>query len=164
MSRRELLSQKGDFTRFFAEVSPGLYSGLCLLARNRHEAEEITQEALAIVLERWDRVSLMDDPKAYLYRVAMNVFRKRRRRAALSLRSFIPTRQDDEIAAIEDRDEVIRILGTPAPRQRAAIVLTEGLGFTSEEAADLLRVRASTVRVLAFKARKKLQEGRDSYG
>ena len=55
---------------------------------------------------------------------------------------------DDAFAAIEDRDAVIRALRELIPQQRAAIVLTALLGYSSEEAGQMLGMRASTVRAL----------------
>jgi RNA polymerase sigma factor (sigma-70 family) len=92
----------------------------------------------------------------------MNVWRSRGRRAAVALRKavrILPT--DDGLAAVEEREDVIRVLAPLTPRQRAAIVLTDLLGFTSEEAGDALGVKASTVRVLAARARAALKEGMD---
>ena len=40
------------------------------------------QDAFLSVWERWDRVGEMDDPLGYLYRTAMNLFRKRYRRTS----------------------------------------------------------------------------------
>jgi len=34
--------------------SPGLYGALCLIARDRFEAEDVMQEAFLKVWERWD--------------------------------------------------------------------------------------------------------------
>jgi len=44
------------------------------------------------------------------------------------------------------------------PRQRAALVLTELLEMTSEEAASVLGVRPVTVRVLSSQARASMRE------
>ena len=57
------------------------------------------QDAFLTVWERWDRVGGMDDPVGYLYRTAMNLFRKRYRRAMLSVRrtvglAHLPRRTD----------------------------------------------------------------------
>jgi DNA-directed RNA polymerase specialized sigma24 family protein len=41
------------------------------------------REALLKVWERWDHVRTLDDPIGYLYRTAMNLHRKRLRRAAV---------------------------------------------------------------------------------
>jgi DNA-directed RNA polymerase specialized sigma24 family protein len=59
----------------------------------------------------------------------------------------------DYLAAVEDRDEVIRAMRPLTAHQRAALVLTGYLGYSSEEAAQVLGVRASTVRALATKGR-----------
>ena len=49
--------------------------------------------------------------------------------------------------------EVIRALAPLTPRQRAAIALTDVLGFTSEQAGEALGASPVTVRVLAARGR-----------
>ncbi len=84
----------------------------------------------------------------------MNVFRNRARRAALAVRRGLRlTPNVDDLAAVEDRDEMVRLMRAMTPHQRAALVLTGYLGYSSEEAAKVLGVRASTVRALATKGR-----------
>jgi DNA-directed RNA polymerase specialized sigma24 family protein len=53
------------------------------------------------------------------------------------------------------------MLLTLTPRQRAALLLVDLLGYRSEQAAHILKVRPSTVRNLASQARNalKAQEG-----
>ena len=53
------------------------------------EAEEITQDAFLKVWERWERVSTLESAEAYLFKVAMNLFRNRLRRAALAARKAL---------------------------------------------------------------------------
>jgi hypothetical protein len=66
-----------SFEDFFEREKADLYGAMCLVTRDRHEAEEIVQDAFVRVLERWDRVGSLEDPHGYLYRTAMNVFRSR---------------------------------------------------------------------------------------
>ena len=111
------------------------------------------------IYERWDRVSELEDPQGYLYRTAFNVFRRRARRAAMAVKRQIRLApQRDAFADIEDRHIVFQGLATLAPRQRAALVLTELLGYSSQEAGDMLGVRAATVRALASQGRTSLRE------
>jgi RNA polymerase sigma factor (sigma-70 family) len=107
------------------------------------------------VFERWDRVGRLDNPEGYLFRTAMNVFRNRYRRAALALRRSISLspQATDELAAVEDRDEVIRLLHPLPPRQRAAVVATSILDLSAEEAGRVLGMRSATVRALTSRAR-----------
>ena len=152
-------SATGSFEEFFLRERAELYSTLCLVTRNRHEAEELTQDAFVRLLERWDRVGTMDDPRGYLYRTAMNAFRSRYRRALLAARrSLRVTRPDDAIAAVDDRDVAVRALATLSPRQRAAVVLTDLLGYPSEEAARMLGIRASTLRMHTSRGHAALKE------
>lgn len=143
-----------SFELLFAEERHRLYSALWLITRNRHEAEEIAQEAFVRVLERWDRKGAPDDPVAYLFRTSMNVMRNRRRRAAVALRLGVSRSESrDELEAVEARDTVVRALGVLTPRQRAALVLMDLLDLSSDEAAKALGVSPSTVRVLAARGR-----------
>ena len=136
-----------SFERFFEREKVRLYRALCLITRNRHEAEELTQDAFVRVLERWDRVGAMEDPTGYLFRTAMNAVRKRYRRAQLaSRRTLGVTPSDDGIAEIDANDAVMRVLARITPRQRAAVVLVDLLGYTSAEAAEILGMRPGTVR------------------
>jgi RNA polymerase sigma factor (sigma-70 family) len=147
------------FEDFFLRERAGLYGALCIVTRNRHEAEEITQDAFVRILERWDRVGAMEDPRAYLYRTAMNTFRMGFRRAAVAAkRTLGVSRVDDAMADVDARDAVMRALAPLSPRQRAAVVLTDLLAFPSEEAARMLGIRASTVRVHVSRAHTSLKE------
>jgi RNA polymerase sigma-70 factor (ECF subfamily) len=154
-----------EFEAFFLANHLDVFACFRLLARDPDEAEEIAQEAFLRVWQRWDRVAAMERPDGYLYRTAMNVWRSRRRRAAVALRRLgrrttsadAPT--TGGMPAVEDRDAVSRALRGLSERQRAAFVLTEGLELTSDEAGEAMGIAASTVRVLAARAREALRTG-----
>jgi RNA polymerase sigma-70 factor, ECF subfamily len=148
-----------SFEDFFEREKAGLYSVLCIVTRNRHEAEEITQEAFVRVLERWDRVGAMEGARAYLYRTAMNTFRTGFRHAAMATRRTLDlSRHDDAMADVDARDAAMRALAPLSPRQRAAVVLTDLLGFPSKEVAHMLGIRASTVRMHVSRAHSALKD------
>lgn len=148
------------FEGFFEASRRRLFTALCLVTGDRYEAEEIAQEAFLRVFERWEQVAELDDPESYVFRAAMNVFRNRYRRAALAVRrslSLAPQASDD-LAAVEARDEVIRMLRPLPPRQRAAVLATSILDLSAEEAGLLLGMRPATVRALASRARTRMKD------
>jgi len=148
------VADPSDFESFFEEHRSKVFGAMCLVTGNRQEAEEITQDAFLRLWERWDRVAHLEDPTGFLFKTAMNVFRNRARRASIAARRSLGITDDgDDLAAIEDRDEVIRLMRPLTAHQRAALVLTGYLGYSSEEAAQILGVRPSTVRALATKGR-----------
>lgn len=150
--------EHASFEEFFTAERSRLFGALVVMTGDRAEAEEILQDAFLRVWERWERVAAMEEPVGFLYRTAMNLFRKRVRRAAVAVRKavhLLPAR--DELAGVETRDAAIRLLGRLTPRERAAIVVTAYLGYSSEEAGELLGIRATTVRVLTNRARASLR-------
>ena len=159
------LREVTSFEDFFETHRRSLFGALSLVTGNRSEAEEIMQDAFLKVWERWERVSGLENPDAYLFRVAMNIFRNRLRRASLAARKALSLAPSaDDLAAVEDRDEVIRWLRPLPPRQRAAIVLTIYFDYSSDEAARILGIRPSTVRALATQARAGVRQALEDRG
>ena len=147
-----------DFEELVHAEHGGLYSALCLITREGGEAEDVMQEAFLKVWERWDRVREMDDPTGYLYRTALNLNRKRLRRASVAIRRSIGLRPSrDSLVEIETRDAVVRALGGLTARQRESVVLSDLMGYSSEEAGQLMGIKAATARVLASQGRAALK-------
>ena len=151
------LEASHTFETFYEAEARTLFRRLWLVTGSRAEAEELMQDAFLSVWERWDRVGRMDDPLGYLYRTAMNLFRKRNRRAMLAVRRAVGIApSNDDFSDADDRHIVRHILATLPKRQRAALVLTEMLGFTSKEAGDALGITDATIRSLT-------RHGRDAF-
>jgi RNA polymerase sigma factor (sigma-70 family) len=146
------------FDTFFVEEHERLFKALYFVTGNRQDAEELMQDAFLKLWEQWGEVDRIDDPTGYLFRVALNGFRMRRRRAAMAIRKVVPVIEErDEFLDAEMRADVRRLLLEISPRQRAALLLVDLLGYPSEQAARILRVRPSTVRALATKGRRALR-------
>lgn len=147
-----------SFEELFERERTRLFGALCLLTGNRQEAEDLMQDAFVRVYERWDRVSRIDDPTGYLYRTAMNSFRSHYRRSMLALRrQLAPSERRDEIGGAERHADVVARLARLTSKQRAALVLTDLLDLSSEEAGALLRMNPGAVRTQASRARAALR-------
>jgi RNA polymerase sigma-70 factor, ECF subfamily len=154
----ERLEAWARFDTFYVEEHERLFKALYFVTGNRHDAQELMQDAFMRLWERWDEIDRIDDPTGYLFRVALNGFRMRRRRAAMAVRKAIPVpERRDLFLDAEMRADVRQLLLEVTPRQRAALVLVDLLGYPSEQAARILRVRPSTVRALATKGRSALR-------
>jgi RNA polymerase sigma-70 factor (ECF subfamily) len=157
------MGASATFDDFFAAERDRILRIMSVITGSYEEAEDITQDAFLKVWERWDRVAEMDSPVGYLQRIAVNVFRSRVRRSALAVRRFAGgAPEQDAFGAAEDRQVVEDALASLTPRRRAALVLTEMLGYSAEEAGRLLGVRGSTVRALAFQAKRTIKDAEGS--
>ena len=151
-----------SFEDFFELEQERLLRLLWMVTGSLQEAEDIVQDAFLRVWERWSQVSPMESPTGYLHNAAMNIFRNRYRRARLGLRKAIGADPPiDAFGSAEDRISVSSALGRLTPKQRAALVLTDLLGYPADEAGQMLGVRGSTVRSLSSSARAALRDSKE---
>jgi RNA polymerase sigma-70 factor (ECF subfamily) len=148
-----------DFESFFRAEYRSLCQALVLLVGDAFEAEEIAQETMTRVLERWDRVGAMDSPEGYAYRTALNLQRKRIRRLAVrAKRRFAAVPVADIGAAASDRHDVRRALQQIPVGLRAALILVDWLDMDTEEAGRILDLKPASVRVRLHRARSALRD------
>jgi RNA polymerase sigma factor (sigma-70 family) len=147
-----------SFEDFFELEHAGLFGAIYLLTGNRLDAEDLMQLAFLKVWERWHEVQAMDNPTGYLYRTALNAFRSQRRRSLVAARRAIRqalVREEESLEQVEQRDEVDRALAALTPRQRQAVVLVDVLEYPADEAARLLGMAPSTLRVQLARGRER---------
>lgn len=159
-SRERASGPARDFESFFEAERGRLFRMLVLVTGSAHEADDLVQDAFVKLWERWGRVSQLENPIGYLHRTAMNLFRSRYRHAAYVAKRRLSFGREgpDPLVAVEAKDDALRMLRALTRRQRAAIVLTELLGYTVAEAAVELSIRPGTVRVLMSQARARVAE------
>jgi RNA polymerase sigma factor (sigma-70 family) len=146
------------FELFFEAERRRLFRALYLMSGSVHEAEELVQDAFLKLWERWDRVSIMEDPVGYLYRVALNLARSRLRRVVRAAKlPFLPERTVEPYSAADARDAVVRALASLSARQRQALVLADLLDMDTGEAAALMRISPSTVRSLVSEGHRRMR-------
>ena len=156
--RRVVEDERPDFSEFFEVEYRRLGKALYLLTGDRVEADDIAQEALVRVYERWDRVGRARSPTGYLYRTALNLRRSRLRRLRTASRHRAEERPGDPLAAIEERTDVMAMLTLLPRQQRTAVVLVDWLALDISESARIMRIKESTVRVHLSRGRKALRE------
>jgi RNA polymerase sigma-70 factor (ECF subfamily) len=131
---------------------------------NRHDAEEVAQDA---ILTAWERIGRLREPSrqnAWLYRITIHLSTNRLRR-----RQACPLPSDETLgqaAAIRDSaqtrgelvDRVREAIMELPERQYAAIVLRDMEGLAYEQIAAILDVRPGAVRVLVHRAREAVRE------
>lgn len=97
-------------------------------------------EAFAVAWSSWERVSVMENPAGYVYRVAERWAHRQTKLAA-------PSGIEPEVVEDEYHDhELAAALGELSPQQRQAVVLVEGMGMTYREAAELLGCGRSSLQ------------------
>ena len=159
MQRNEIAtSASGEqlFETFFAREYATLVRLMFALTGDLGEAEELAQEAMSRVFERWDRVRSADSPAAYTYQVALNLQRKRIRHLTMRARRLPLIRPTPPLGPHVPGELVSALASVPLD-QRVALLLTEWLGMSSEEAGSVLGVSGAAVRTRVHRARDHLR-------
>lgn len=128
-----------------------------LLCGDAAQAEDLLQEGLIALAEKWESV---EHPEAFvrrvIYRQRVSWWRRRRREVSAE-RLPDPGIPDGAEERARD-DEVHRALRTLPPRQRAAIVLRYFEDLTEQQTAEVMGVRPGTVKSLSHHAMVRLRE------
>jgi DNA-directed RNA polymerase specialized sigma24 family protein len=132
--------EPADFEAFVLAAEPKLRRAL-VTAYGYEDGREAAAEALAYAWEHWARVREMPNAAGYLFRVAQSSAARGRRwrRAAplLTLPSGTEHRYEPGLP---------RALASLPERQRVAVVLVHGFGYTLREVADLTGIKITTVQ------------------
>lgn len=149
----EYVTSRGDALLRFAYV----------LCGNRHLAEDLVQEVLARVHDRWHRLHHVEQPDAYLRTAIVRQFiswRRRRswREASIEVLPERPAATSDLAAGHAARDEMWRLLARLPRRQRAVLVLRFYEDLADDQIAEVLGCRPATVRVHASRGLARLRE------
>ena len=154
----EAFVEPQSFEELFLDHHDRLYRALYFITGSPEDAEELMQDAFLKLWERWGSIGAIEDPVAWLFRVSLNGFRMRARRARVATRRLVPVfSARDPFEDVNIREDVRRMLRSLPQRQRAALVLTEIFDYSSEQAAQILGINPTTVRVLASQGRAALR-------
>jgi len=140
------------------------------ILRNRHDAEDATQEVFVRVLRHKSRLEGVKDRKAWLARIAWRVTADRRKRAPeislddtetdlaiLRLRSQLASAEDFSLG--REMTVLLESLITALPAQlRDVLTLSTVQELTPAEIAEVLAISESSVRSRMFRAREILKE------
>jgi RNA polymerase sigma factor (sigma-70 family) len=131
-----MTASEEKFREFVAITEPRLHRALAAQL-GWDQGREATAEALAYAWEHWERVQGMANPAGYLFRVGKSRVRRRKARALF-------VRNNDESPWFEPA--LGKYLAELPERQRTAVVLVHGYGWTSAEVAAMTGIKATTVQ------------------
>ncbi len=149
---RPTADRVNGFEQLYAEEYEPMLRIAFLLVDSTDLAEEVVHDAFAKVYERWDKVT---GPGAYLRTCVVNRCRDLQRRRRTERRTALPpAEQSTELGA----DELADALGALPIKRRAAIVLRYYDGLSEARIAEVLGVKAGTVKSLVSRGLAELRE------
>jgi RNA polymerase sigma-70 factor (ECF subfamily) len=151
------------FRAFYERTARPLWAYLSRASGSPEAADDLLQESYLRLLRCGVTFESEDHRRHYLFRIATNLARDRHRRrtllpladgeATLALRP-----QSDPAGGLAGRADLRTALGRMKPRDREMLWLAYAEGATHQEIGRVLGLRPTGVRVLLFRARRRLRK------
>lgn len=146
------------FNRDIEPIRPALRAHCLKLTKDPVRAEDLMQDALVRSLKLCQICGGPINIRAYVLRTATNLWidelrkQRRARTAANTLTTMTPP------PSYEPAEPLFELIAAELPeREFEALMLTAVYGFTSSEAASLLKTSSAAIKMAASRARKKLR-------
>jgi RNA polymerase sigma-70 factor, ECF subfamily len=155
------------FRVFYDKTARPLWSYLSRISGNTAVADDLVQESYYRFLRADLKFSDAAYQKNYLFRIATNLARDhwrslpRRERLEGPLGGTISeaARADDRTAErVQQKSDLGRALAQLKPRERELLWLAYVEGSSHKEIAEMVGLRAGSIRLLLFRARRKLAD------
>jgi RNA polymerase sigma-70 factor (ECF subfamily) len=158
------LMDEDTFRAFYERTARGLWAYLARVTGDRQLADDLLQETFYRFLRAAATYDNETHRRNSLYRIATNLARDAYRRS-LARAAAIPAGDDIErvpsgqdAAATERTADFTRAMSRLKPRERAMLWLAYAEGASHREIADVLGVRPTSLKIMLFRARRKLAE------
>ena len=149
------------FRAFYERTARGVWAYLARITGDRQMADDLLQETFYRFLRAAATHDSEEHRRNSLYRIATNLARDVRRRNLL--RPTFLAGEDiervsagDEAGATERITDFTRAMARLKPRERAMLWLAYAEGNSHREIAEVLGLRPASLKILLFRARRKL--------
>lgn len=155
---------EGAFRRFYEATARPLWAFLAAATRNGALADDLMQESFVRLLASGLRAENEEHRRRYLFRIASNLLHDQRR---FERRIQVPLDEAELLAEgpatdrRAERRDLWRALSTLKPRDRQLLWLAHVEEMSHAEIAGVLRLGRASVRVLLFRARRRLAAALD---
>ena len=161
--RDELRAAWHRYVDRIAPLRPALHGYCRRLTGNLWDAEDLVQDTLLRTFATLGSIHHeIENPRAYLLRVASNLWIDGARRSESEARALAPLRDDlqsetpSSAGALRDAGRVL--LERLAPRERAALLLREAFELSADEIAAILNTSAGAVKAALHRGRERLRD------
>jgi RNA polymerase sigma factor (sigma-70 family) len=147
------------FDVFYLREFPKVVGLLHGLLGSRLVAEELAQETFLVAYRDWGRISGLDNPRAWVRKVAINQrgsFLRAYLRQQTRERDAVVRHEDDSIKLADDHEEVWQAIRTLPPLQAQVIALHYYEDYSVAQVAAALGRAPGTIKAQLHHGRRKL--------
>jgi RNA polymerase sigma-70 factor (ECF subfamily) len=157
-----LVMDEETFRAFYDRTARGVWLYLVRITGDRHTADDLLQEAFYRFLRASADYENETHRRNSLYRIATNLARDARRRNLIRPLLGVEASDIERLPASDQTTEseratdVTRAMSRLKPREREILWLAYAEGASHREIADVLGLNPASMKVMLFRARRKL--------
>jgi RNA polymerase sigma-70 factor, ECF subfamily len=164
MSSENDAAARAAFDRLLGEMRPKLHRYCARMTGSVIDGEDAVQETLVKAIEAFASFASIDNPEAWLFRIAHNatldLLRRRARQEARQSERELDMIVDP-VSTVEDRLNAAVSLRTfmrlPAA-QRSSVIMMDVLGYSLDEIVDVTETSLQAVKAALHRGRTRLKE------
>jgi RNA polymerase sigma-70 factor (ECF subfamily) len=159
-----LQMDEDTFRAFYDRTARQVWAYLARITGDRSLADDLLQETYYRFLRAERDFASESHRRNYLFRIATNLAHDRHRRGRGVMNVPVPEENSpgaladgrDLAAETEQRTDLARAMARLKPREREMLWLAYAQGSSHEEIAESLGLRKSSIKILLFRARRRL--------
>ncbi len=148
------------FEEIYEQTARPLWAYVSRISGNPTAADDILQETYLRFLNSPPRQNDLKEAKPYLYKIATNLvydrFRKMKREGGAG--NLLPEKSEMMIENFREELEMTQVFSRLKEQERALLWLAYVEGYEHREIARILKLNAMSIRVLLFRARRRLAQ------
>ena len=155
---------RAGFDRLLGELRPKLHRYCARMTGSVIDGEDAVQEALLKAIEAYSSFAAIDNPQAWLFRIAHNatldLLRRRARQEAHQAEKELDMIVDP-VSTVEDRLNAavsLRTFMRLPVAQRSSVILMDVLGYSLDEIVDVTATSLPAVKAALHRGRSRLKE------
>ncbi len=155
--------ERAAFGRLLAELRPRLHRYCARMMGSVIDGEDVVQEAFTKALAAFQGMSVLENPEAWLFRIAhhaaLDLLRRRARERALvsseeTSTMADPSTTDERLATAASLHAFMRL----PVAQRSCVILKDVLGYSLQEIEDITRASIPAIKASLHRGRAELRE------
>src|SRR5258706_10122544 len=158
--RPERPMDEASFEAFYRKTAGGIWSYIYRMTGDAAMADDLLQKTFFRFLRSNPSIADDDHLRRYVYKTATNLvfdhFREAKRDRAISVAEMERPQRVIRADRGELRHDMMRVFSELKPQERALLWLAHVEGSSHEEIGEALSVKTKSVKVMLFRARKRL--------
>jgi len=155
------------FAELYSRLSQNVFAYTMRVLGDRDRAYDVFQETFMRLYQSADRISYLENVRAYTLTICRNLCLNEKKRAQTQTVEFDDTLYNPGVSRESERQEMLKLIHMAMELlphdMKEAFVLREYDGLTYQEISTLLNIKLDTAKVRVFRARQRIKEILEPY-